>query len=116
MKVKLSFTLVGKSNIWKRNIPKGVQLESSNADTLAFVRDTVVDQFGGRALVIVNEHRLVNDAYPYPEYYAAGWFISEGDEQYELVVVDHGDTMEAATKAMMNSVKVVDWNNFSMRI
>ena len=116
MRVKLSFTLVGKSKEWDRNIPKNIPVEFTNADTLSFVRDTVADQFGDRALVIVNEHLLQDDSRPYPEYYSAGWFISEGDEQFELVVVDHGNTMEAATKAMMESVKVVDWDSFAARI
>ena len=117
MRVKLHLTLVGKSNSWKRNMPKGMSpAEFTNEDTLSFVRDTVADQFGDRALFIVNEHLLSEEARVYPEYYAAGWFVSEDGERTELVVVDHGSTMEAATKAMMESVKVIDWDSFSARI
>jgi len=116
MRVKLHFTLVGRSEIWKRNMPKGMPMEFTNEDTLSFVRDIVADQFGDRALVVINEHLLRDNSRTYPEYYAAGWFISEDDEQSELVVIDHGSTMDAATKAMLESVKVVDWNSVSARI
>lgn len=113
MKVRLHFTLVGKSNEWKRNMPKGVEAEFTNNDTLSFVRDTVSGQFGSRALVIVNEQLLSNDMRPYPEFYAAGWFVSEENPERELVLVEHGDSMEAANKAMMDSVSTIDWESFS---
>jgi len=116
MRVKLHFTLVGKSKAWARNLPKGANVEVTNEDTLSYVRDTVADQFGDRALVIVNEHRLQDNSRTYPEYYAAGWFVSEDGERSELVIVDHGSTMEAATNAMMESVKVTDWPSLSAKI
>lgn len=116
LKVKLFFTLVGKSNAWSRNMAKDIRSEFGNADTLSYVRDTVAGQFGDRALVVVNEKSLENSKSNYPEFYSAGWFVSQGDNPMELVVVDHGNTMEAATKAMMESVKVIDWNSFSARV
>lgn len=116
MRVRLNLTLVGKADMWKRNIPKGTQLEDSNKDTLLFVKNTVADQFGDRAIVVVDEHSLSNDIYLYPKYYAAGWFVSEGDEPTELVVVDHGENMELAVKAMLNSVTTIDWDNLSVRV
>ncbi|KKM60734.1 hypothetical protein LCGC14_1538810, partial [marine sediment metagenome] len=48
--------------------------------------------------------------------YSAGWFVSEGEDPLELVVVDHGKTMEAATNAMMESVKLVNWDLLAARI
>jgi hypothetical protein len=114
-KVKLHFTLIGKSYEWKRNLPKSVQSEFGDIDTLSFVRDTVIGQFGDRALVIVNEKAL-NNKPAYPNFYSAGWFISEDENPSELVVVDHGNTMEAATKAMIESVRVIDWDSLSARI
>lgn len=115
-RVKLHFTLVGYSNAWKKNMPKDVQSEFGNHDTLSCVRDIVAEQFGNRALFIVNEKMLDNNRRAYPEFYSAGWFVSEDEHPLELVVVDHGSTMEAATMAMMESVKVVDWNSFAVEI
>lgn len=116
MKVRLYFTLVGKSNEWKRASRPNLDLDFTNASTLDFVRDRVASQFGERALVIVNDNLLKNDARVYPEYYAAGWFISEEDNPRELVVVDHGSSMEEANRAMMKSVSMVDWDSHSVRI
>lgn len=115
-RVKLHFTFVGKSNEWNRNMAKDIRSEFDNSETLSFVKDTVVAQFGDRALMIVNEKSLEGDKSSYPEFYSAGWFVSEGEDPTELVVVDHGSTMEAATKAMMESIKVVDWDSLSARI
>ena len=115
-RVKIYSTLVGRSNAWKRNMPKETQVEFGSAATLSYVRDLVVEQFGERALVIVNEKTLESDKLTYPEFYSAGWFVSEGEDPLELVVVDHGKTMEAATNAMMESVKLVNWDLLAARI
>ncbi|KKK81597.1 hypothetical protein LCGC14_2811830 [marine sediment metagenome] len=116
-KVKLHFTLVGNSYEWGRSIPKNVRLEWTNADNLEFVSDTVGDYFGKRALVIINEEILKNNAITYPKFYSAGWFISEdADDQSELVVVGHGENMAEANKSMIDSVSSLDWNTLSARI
>jgi len=116
-KVKLHFTLVGKSFEWKRNMPKGAKIEFTNADNFEFVRDMVKDYFGDRALVMTNEHTLKNDVIPYPKYYSAGWFISEDEQRpSELVMVAHGETMADANKAMMDSIKSIDWDEKSIGI
>lgn len=116
MKVRIYFTLVGKSNIWKRHLSKLTALDFANTDTLEYVRETVANQFGDRALVIVNEDKLKDGSGSYPEYFAAGWFVSEEDNPQELIVVDHGNSMESAVKAMMSSVKTIGWQTYSVRI
>lgn len=116
IKVKLNFILVGKSISWKRNMTREKQIEFRNSATLSFVRDTVINQFGNRALVIINESVLESNTIIYPKFYSAGWFISEGDDSRELVVIDHGNTMEAANKAVIESVKVIDWQSCSRKI
>jgi hypothetical protein len=116
MRVRLNLTLVGRADMWKRNIPKGTQFEDSNKNTLLFVKNIVADQFGDRAITIIDENNLSDDIYSYPKYYAAGWFVSEGDNPTELVVVDHGESMELAVKAMLSSVTTIDWNSLSIGI
>lgn len=113
-KVKLHFTLVGKSESWKRKMPHELLKEATNQDTLTFVRNTVSDRFGNRALVMVDEDKLLLG--PYPKFYSAGWFISEGDNASELVVVHHGSTMDLATKSMLNYVCNVDWDNIAATV
>ena len=116
MKVKLHFTLAGKSNMWKRHLPKGILLDSTDKDTLEYVKETVANQFGDRAMVIVNEHSLSKGVGSYPEYYVAGWFVSEDTNPVELVIVDHGRTMKDAQEAMLASVQVIDWTSYAVKI
>lgn len=105
--VRLTFTLVGKT----KDVPaKHLPAEWKNSDTLDLVRSRVVAQFGDRALYIVDEDKLGNDNAIYPKFYAAGWFQSADEPLTELVVVDHGNTMEAAQKALLSSVVNVPWD------
>jgi len=107
MSVKLAFTLIGKC----KDMPaKHIPAEWRNSDTLNLVKQRVTDQFGARALHIINEDMLGNDNAIYPKFYAAGWFHSMGNPMTELVVVDHGNTMEAAQNALLQSVTSVPWD------
>ena len=115
-KVQLRLTLVGKSNAWERGLSKDTIAQFTNEYRLSVVRDTVIGYFGDRALMIANESRLENNIATYPEFYSAGWFTSQDNEMSELVVVGHGSTMEASTKAMMETVKLVDWEQCSVKI
>lgn len=113
-KVKLLFTLIGKSDSWQRKMTPEKIVECKNSDTLSYVCDVVSQQFGNRALVVVNQNRLEYGTYP--TYYSAGWFISEGDNASELVVIDHGDTMKDATNSMFESIRNMNWNELAMPI
>lgn len=105
--VRLTFTLVGKC----KDMPlKHIPAEWRNADTLDLVRSRVIAQFGDRALHIIDEDKLGSDNAIYPKFYAAGWFQSTTEPLTELVVVDHGNTMEAAQKALLSSVVNVPWD------
>jgi len=50
----------------------------------------------------------------YPEFYAAGWFVSnrpvEAGAGSELVVVAHGDSIEEAQREVMRAVEKANWN------
>lgn len=113
-KVRLTFTLVGKSEIWKRKLSPEILQHATNEDTLLYVEEVVANRFGKRALFVANKDMLNYGTYP--KYYAAGWFISEEDNPSELVVLDHGETMELATKAMLNSVRNIDWDEVAISI
>ncbi len=117
LKVKLHFMLVGNSYEWKRNLPQDTRLEWTNADNFEFISDTVGDYFGKRALVMVNEEYLKRNTTVYPKFYSAGWFVSEDAEnQSEIVVVGHGESMVEANRSMMDSVRLLNWTELSARI
>ena len=115
IKVKLQFTLVGKSEAWKRGLSKHENIDFNNRANLDAIIDIVAEYFGNRALVVEREEMLVDDAIKYPEYYSAGWFISEDDAR-EIVIISHGDTMANANKSMLAAVGSVDWETQSARI
>lgn len=105
--VKMPFVLVGKS----RDIPVS-QLPDNwkNSDTLELVKKRVAFHFGDRATYVVNQDRLESDHRVYPEFYAAGWFYTAEAPYSELVVIEHGSTMEAARKALLHSMSDVPWD------
>ena len=115
VKVKLHFMLVGKSDSWKRQIPKSHVVDWTNFDTFSSIRDTVVDHFGNRALYIPNEEVLQSPNTSYPPFYSAGWFISDDENPSELVVVGHGRTMKDANNNTMELLKL-HWNEQSVAI
>lgn len=106
-KIKLHFTLTGKTDEWKKYF-RGESF--SNKDNLEYIRDIVIGQFGKRPMLIANEKILSDDVVVYPKYFAAGWFISDDSPLAELVVIAHGETMDVANKAMMETVRKVDWD------
>jgi hypothetical protein len=113
MKVKLHFTLVGKT--YHQMNKSNTNLEWTNKDSFETVKETVTSHFGDRALAISNASLLQNEGINYPDYYCAGWFISS-DKTSELVALAHGNTMDEASKSMMDFVKTLDWKEDSVRI
>jgi len=116
LKVQLHFMLVGKSNAFERKLPAELIAQFTNDYRFSVVRDIVTNQFGDRAVIIPNEDKLKKNFGVYPKFYSAGWFISQGDNESELIMVEHGNTMEAATKAMLESVKMVNWSELATKI
>ena len=106
--VGLHFTLAGKTDGWKRQVPKEQQLERVNEQADSYVRRTVESYFGDRS--DVEARNVLSETSTYPLFYAAGWFFSQETHSREMVVVGHGSTMDLACKAMMDCVKSVDWD------
>lgn len=115
IKVKLQFTLVGRTDEWKKYIKQDSNIDWRNSDTLDYVKGIINKQFGNRPIVFVNKKNLVNDSMSYPKYFSAGWFIGE-DNGKELVIVAHGESFEKANKLLMYHVKTIDWENLAKNI
>ena len=114
VKVVRHFTLVGRSQAFTRGLPKHIADEIKNSDMLNSVKGQVIEQFGDRALLIVDEDRLNMNIGPYPEFYSAGWFV-DTDGKNELTVLAHGRSMEAATSLVTDTVSS-SWNSKSKSI
>lgn len=116
-KVKMDFILVGRSY---RN---SKELEEFNSiDFLYHVQNQIKSHFGYRAVYISDEIRVSMNNLKYPEFYAAGWFISDqpiADTQgkgSELVIVSHGDSMKSAKNSMIKTVEYVKWDELAINI
>ena len=115
--VKLHFRLTGRTSDHKEEQFGALGIDWTNQNTLQSVKDSVAEYFGNRALMVCNEPFLLSPGRTYPKFYAAGWFISdEPDNMSELVVIAHGESMEEANTSMMECIKVVDWDEVSVRI
>jgi len=127
IKVSVMFTLSGKTlDVPKRKAGRDSELDDedyyeqylptpkwNNEDTLDLVKQKVHKHFGvARSVFVANEDMLSEDRLIYPAYFSAGWFVSS-DGKTELVVVDHGATMELANKSMLSSVTKIDWEQIS---
>jgi hypothetical protein len=94
----------------------------SNRDMLEFVKNQISSHFGERPIKISDESILTLIGHRYPEFYAAGWFISDDPitntdgKGSELVIVAHGDSMKAAQKAMMLGVEMASWDSVAKNI
>ena len=108
-KVHLNFTLVGKTRDGVTLVPS----DWGNKGWLENVTRIVAGRFGERALFVADEARILHNSRAYPDFYAAGWFISneavESGNGSELVVIAHGSSMARAHEAMMTEVKNIDW-------
>lgn len=109
--VRLINTLVGKAKDFNT---KSLPQEWSNADTLEFVKDKVATTLRDTATYVVDETRLITGSYP--DYYAAGWFVSGQLPVTELVVVAHGSSMASAQAALMEAMSHVPWSSVSAEV
>lgn len=114
--VSLNFSLVGKTNQFVSQFPKAERDNILNDVILDMVKEQVNFHFGDRACVVHNEAAL-GFAGRYPEYYAAGWFVSEDSPGHgsDLVVIAHGESMKSARNEMMEAVRVTDWEELASR-
>lgn len=115
IKVKLHFSLTGKTDQWKKYISRAHET-FTNLDNLNLVKDMVFDHFGDRTVIVINEKLLINDVVPYPKFFSASWFVSNGPTPMELVVISHGSTMALANKSVVDNVGMLDWEKLAKRI
>lgn len=115
-KVKINFTLVGKSFDIK-NIDN---LDTSNI--LKNVKHMVKLHFGDRPILISDEDDVLRQS-SYPRYFSAGWFISdepiygyESNFGSELIVVSHGDSMQLAQSEMMKAISSTNWDHVARNV
>lgn len=116
-KVTINLTLVG------RTYRNAKELEEfSKLEIFLGIQEQIKDQFGERAILMSDEDSVTFGKSKYPEFYAAGWFISDQptlDNEgagSELVVVAHGNSMEVAKEAMMKSVAYANWDELAANI
>jgi UDP-glucose 6-dehydrogenase len=114
-KIRLHFTLVGKSDAWRRKMKSEDIIKYNVADDVAYVKDTVANQFGNRTTVVAND-RAMEHWGSCPKFYAAGWFIDDDTHPSDLVIVGYGNTMQDANDLMMECVQIVDWFNMANKI
>lgn len=115
-KVKISLTLVGKSRYGSDNFK-----DLSNEEILLMIENQITEQFGARPIFVHNRKKVSSD-FQYPEFYAAGWFVSDDPISNtngvgsELVVVAHGENMKSAKSSMMQAISTVDWDKLAKNI
>lgn len=113
-KVSVNFTLVGKSR------PK--ESELSNTELYYLVESKITEQFGNRPVLIQNEEALTSELRRFPDYYAAGWFVSNSPitgtsgAGSELLVVAYGSSMISAQAMMMDAVSNSDWDSLAKNV
>jgi hypothetical protein len=110
--VRLHFSLVGNTKQFFGSLPKEEVRNIKNVVILDLIKEQVQSYFGKRAC-IVNNHASIELNMQYPECYAAGWFVSDDGNNHgtDLVVIAHGDTMEVAQQAVMDTVRSTDWDD-----
>lgn len=109
--VKLHFTLTGKTR------SAFLATDFGNSGVLESIEDEIKSQFGNRPMFISDREQVSSDSRQYPEYYAAGWFLSQAPLTdtdgigSELVVVAHGESMADARANVMSAVENSSWES-----
>lgn len=113
IQVKLNFMLVGKTAEAVRDLNKTIDGSLDNSQVLEQVKSDVRFHFGDRGMSVHREKSLI--AGKYPEFYAAGWFVSPGTLS-DLIVIAHGETMKNAQDLVMHAISQTDWGTLSSEI
>ena len=115
--VNLNFTLTGKTRA------SFLAKEFGNRDILESVEDQIKDSFGdARAIFVFDKERVMAAGRLYPDFYAAGWFVSRAPKAdtdgkgSELVVIAHGKNMAEAKANMMLAVENSDWETLAKNL
>jgi hypothetical protein len=102
--VKPYMSLVGR-------VCRGNPKSYSNQEKAAMVDSYVRQHFWCCEPYVQNEERLLDECHPYPEFFAAGWFVvPSGEELKQALIVVHGSSMEEANKKLVSTASGVDWS------
>jgi hypothetical protein len=84
--------------------------QTPNDMKLAIVEDYVQQHFWTGSLYIHNREQLVNQIFPYPECFAAGWYVKEeGGEIKQTVLLVHGNSLLDARNQLNIQASKVEW-------
>ena len=82
-----------------------------NQEKAALVDSYVKQFFWCCEPYVYNEDTLLDEHHPYPEYFAAGWYVvPAGIELKQVLLVVHGNSMEDATHNLTSAASKVDWS------
>jgi hypothetical protein len=104
--IKPQMTLVGR-------VSRNAQLHKSltNQEKAAQVDRYVHQYFWCCEPYVLNEVHLLDEHYPYPEFFSAGWFVVEsGKEIKQALIVVHGSSMEEANRQLISTANKADWS------
>lgn len=117
-RVQVHFMLVGRSHKEKKNVS-----HMNNRQTHACVLNQIQDHFGDRPIHFNNKYLQLTDEYSnYPEFYAAGWFVSldpikdQSGFGSELVIMAHGNSIKDAKRNLMSNIAGTPWDDLARNI
>jgi len=94
----------------------------TNTELLDLVKKEVRQQYGNRPTFVINTSSILSNVNRYPNYYAAVWLTStepvsgEDGVGSELVIIEHGSTMEFARKSLLDVIENIEWDDLAATI
>lgn len=117
-KVRLEFTLVGKSYETGEKV-NDIPASEIHENVLRKIQNS----FGERPVFISEKSsNIITRGGKYPDFFIAGWFVSSSatgeptgkylgsDLGSELLVIAHGESMVGAKRSLMSTVTDVPWD------
>jgi hypothetical protein len=102
MKPKTMVGRVSRDYATHKTLPNEVKL----ANVEAYVRQF----FWSGPVYVHNREQLANNMYPYPEFFAAGWYVrKEGSEAKQTILVTHGNSLIDARNQLNAQASKIDW-------
>ena len=106
--MKPNLTLVGRvcrDHLESRTLPPSDKTER--------IKVYVQEYFWSGAIYVHQEEQLSSGLYPYPDYFAAGWFTqaNTNGEVKQSIIVAPGSSMADARQKMLAIAQKLDWGN-----
>ena len=90
---------------------KKVKSELTNQEKFERVNEYISEYFPIHAAHFVNKESLLNEGYPYPDYFAAGWVVQEeAQTTKQTVIVVHGSSYVDVNRRLKSMVQKINWN------